>query len=203
MKILLVYLQPKDLPEVLEPLADIFCDKLFLRYFRYPRVYEVANDFIKLHSEYTHIFWLQNDIVLNPIDFESCIQKLIQYDFAILGLSMNVDLLEHRDKLAYTVKPFNTKTYEDFKWAKKGEHIGIIKVFHNGGPFLIERNLYLKFPLIGEEITGFNADIVLGKQLWDNSINYYLDSEANLNHLRHVGKMQVNLKRPHTEFIRV
>jgi len=203
LKILLVYLQPKDLPEVLEPLNDIFCDKLFLRYFRYPRVYKVANDFIKLHSEYSHIFWLQNDIVLNPINFESCIQKSIHYNFSILGLSMNVDLDEFRNKLAYTVNPFDTKTYDNFKWAKKGEHEGIIKVFHNGGPFLIKRDLYLKFPVIGEDVTGFNADIVLGKQLWDDSINYYLDSEANLKHLRFTGKMQVNLKRPHTEFTRV
>jgi len=58
MKILLVYLQPKDIPEVLEPLDDIFCDKLYLKYFPYPDVYFEALDFIKLHREYTHIFRL-------------------------------------------------------------------------------------------------------------------------------------------------
>jgi len=204
MKILLVYLQPKDIQEVLEPLDDIFCDKLYLKYIKYPDVYEIANDFIKRHSEYTHIFWLQNDIVLNPSDFESCVQKLIHYDFQLLGLSMNVDLSGLGKHLkAFTIEPFEIHNYKRVEWARAYQYKGIVNVFHNGGPFLIERTLYLKFPLHGDKVTGFNADMHFGLELWGENIKYPLDTKANLKHLRYVGKMQVNLKRPHTEYIRV
>jgi len=205
MKILLVYLQPKDLPEVLEPLKEIFCDKLYLKYMKYPDVYFAAYDFIRLHKEYSHIFWLQNDIVLTPQAFGLCIKKLIDNEFIILGLSMNVGLAGNQKSLsAYTTEPFDIlHDRKKIEWAKKGEHIGIIEVFHNGGPFLIERKLFLQFPLHGDLETGFNADMHQGSELWHCNINYPLDSEADLKHLRYVGKMQVNLKKPHTEYIRI
>jgi len=202
MKILLVYLQPKDIPEVLEPLREIQCDKLFLRYIQYPDVYRVAHKFIKDHSEYTHIFWLQNDIILTLKDFENCIWKLLKNNLRILGLSMNVDL-ENPNQMAYTMKHFPYKTKNNIQWAKKGEHEGIIEVFHNGGPFLIERSLFLYIPLHGWGKTGYNADIVHGIEFWQSHTKYYLDSEANLKHLRGIGVMQVNKKMPQAELIRV
>jgi len=106
MKILLVYLQPKDIIEVLEPLKEIECDKLFLRYIPYPDVYRVAFNFIKEHSEYTHIFWLQNDIILTKNDFENCCEIFFRNNFRILGLSMNVDL-KNPNLMAYTTKHFS------------------------------------------------------------------------------------------------
>ena len=205
MKILLVYLQPKDIPEVLEPLEDIFCDKLYLKYIPYPDVYFQAYDFIKLHSEYTHIFWLQNDIVLTPLAFGLCVAKFKVNNLKLLGLSMNVGLSGNEKFYdAYTIEPFALHyNHTSIEWAKKGQYKGIKNVFHNGGPFLIERKLYLKFPLHGEVGTGFNADMHFGFELWRENILYPIDTEANLKHLRYVGKMQVNLKTPHTEFIRI
>jgi len=202
MKILLVYLQPKDIPKVLEPLKDIFCDKLYLKYFPYPDVYFEALDFIKRHTEYTHIFWLQNDIILNPSDFDNALRKINANQ--ILGLSMNVGLSGNQKFYdAYTIEPFEINKHKKIEWAKKGQYKGIKNVFHNGGPFLIERKLYLEFPLHGDLKTGFNADMYMGFELWRANIPYPLDTEANLKHLRYVGKMQVNLKRPHTEYIRI
>jgi len=113
LKILLIYLQPKDLDEVLEPLKEIECDKLFLRYIPYPIVYQIALDFIRKHIEYTHIFWLQNDIILTKKDFENCIWKLVKNNLRILGLSMNVDL-KNPNLMAYTT--------EHFKYEHKKKH---------------------------------------------------------------------------------
>lgn len=204
MKILLVYLQPKDIPQILEPLKRIPCDKLYLKYIPYPFVYRAAYNFIQAHSEYTHIFWLQNDIMLSLEQFEACIKKLIENNLSLLGLSMNVDgSRDGRNLLAFTTKPFDIQKKKKIDWAKRGEYSGLIKVFHNGGPFLIERMLYLHYPLHGDTKTGFNADIYHGLELnWDN-IEYYLDSKANLNHLRYIEKMQVGRKQAITEFVRL
>ena len=202
MKILLVYLQPKDIPEVLEPLKEIPCDKLYLKYIKYPDVYHVANDFILNHSEYTHIFWLQNDIILTKKDFAKAKSRLLNYNLDILGLSMNVDMSGGRYKCAYTIEPFEIHKIKKIHWALFGQYHGLKNVFHNGGPFLINRKLYLRFVLHGDEKTGFNADMNQGFELWRENIPYPLDTNINLLHLRYIGIMQVGKKEPCTELIR-
>jgi len=197
MKILLVYLQPKDIPEVLEPLKDIFVDKIYLKYMKYPEVYEVALKFIKNHTEYTHIFWLQNDIVLNNSDFEKAVTRI--HENNILGLSMFVEMENFKD-MAYTIEPFKI-TEQKYEWAIHGTK-GIIQVFHNGGPFICKREFYLKYPLTGD-FQGYNADYYHGFEMWRNNEPYYLISDANLSHLRFKGEMQVHKKTPHLEFIRI
>lgn len=46
-KPLLVYLQAGDYPEVLEPLKDIPCDKLILKYMAYPWPHDLAREFFR------------------------------------------------------------------------------------------------------------------------------------------------------------
>ncbi len=202
MSILLVYIQPKDIPEVLEPLKEIPCDKLYLKYIKYPDVYHVAKDFILNHSEYTHIFWLQNDIILTKKDFAKAKSRLLNYNLDILGLSMNVDMSGGRYKCAYTIEPFEIHKIKKIHWALFGQYHGLKNVFHNGGPFLINRKLYLRFVLHGDEKTGFNADMNQGFELWRENIPYPLDTNINLLHLRYIGIMQVGKKEPCTELIR-
>jgi len=202
LKILLVYLQPKDIPEVLEPLKEIPSDKLYLKYYPYPLVYHEALVFIQRHSEYTHILWLQNDIVLTKKDFAKAKSQLLNYNLDLIGLSMNVDMSGGRYKCAYTIEPFKIHKTKKIEWALFGQYHGIKNVFHNGGPFLIDRKLYLRFPLHGDETTGFNADMNMGLELWRENIPYPLDTNINLLHLRYIGLMQVGNKEPITEYIR-
>jgi len=203
MKILLVYLQPKDIPEVLEPLKEIPCDKLYLKYYPYPSVYQEAFLFIQRHSEYTHILWLQNDIVLTKKDFAKAKSQLLNSNLDLIGLSMNVDMSGGRYKCAYTIEPFGIHyNHQSFEWALFGQYHGLKNVFHNGGPFLILRKLYLRFPLHGDKGTGFNADLHMGFELWRENIPYPLDTNINLLHLRYIGVMQVGTKEPITEYIR-
>jgi len=202
MKILLVYLQPKDIPEVLEPLKEIPCDKLFLKYQPYPSVYQNAFLFIKNHSEYTHIFWLQNDIILTKKDFAKAKSRLLNYNLDLLGLGMNVDMSGGRYKCAYTIEPFEIHKIKRIEWALFGQYHGLKNVFHNGGPFLITRELYLKYPLHGDIETGYNADMNQGLELWRDNIPYPLDTNINLLHLRYIGIMQVGKKESCAKLIR-
>lgn len=201
-KILLVYLQPKDIKEVLEPLKEIPCDKLYLKYTPYPVVYQLAYDFIRDHPEYTHIFWLQNDIILNKQVFAAiCYEFASLPDIDILGVSMNVDLGENRNRCAFTTAPISRKNLK-IDWPIRGFFEGIIKVYHNGGPFLIKRPLYMIFPLRGEERTGINADVLHGEALWNEKIPYYLDTRIHLKHLRYQGEMMIHKKESALEFVR-
>ena len=94
MKILLVYLQPKDgLTKVSKHLYDMGVDVLKLKYYPYPLVYQIARKTIESHPEYTHIVWLQNDIVLKKKDFIKLVNRYHSTgEPEILGASMNVDL---------------------------------------------------------------------------------------------------------------
>ena len=201
MKILLIHLKPKDgLYEVDEALAKIKCDRLTLKYFPYPHPYKIALATIKEHKEYSHIVWVQNDIILTKEVFDKLVLQIESKKLSILGASMNVDLSpDGKEKCAYTTKPF-----EGFKppYVKLGDNMGIIKVFHNGGVFIATREFYIKFPLKGNGKSGYNADIVQGREIYDAGENYYLDTSLNLLHLRFMGTMEVNRKPPGIEFVR-
>lgn len=201
MNVLLIYLQPKCIKEVLEPLSKIPVDKLYLKYYPYPDVYKLAYNFIRDHPEYTHIFWLQNDIVLTSEHFNQILYKYgTNPDIQVLGVAMNVDLQENKHKLAFSTAPISPKNL-NIDWPINGFFDGIIEVFHNGGPFLINREIFMVFPLRGDK-RGYNADIYHGIELWEAGIPYYLDTDITLKHLRYYGEMLVNKKEPEMEFVR-
>ena len=201
MKILLIYLKPKDgLEKVDEELAKIKCDKLILKYFPYPDVYRIALRTIIEHSEYSHLFWLQNDIVLTKEIYERMALEIAQREIPILGASMNVDLSPFgKTKCAFTTVPFegNKPPYVTI-----GENMGLIKVFHNGGVFIAKREFFIRFPLKGMGKAGYNADILQGREIWESEFDYYLNADIHLTHLRFMGSMQVGIKEPEIEFIK-
>lgn len=201
MKILLIYLKPKDgLEKVDEELAKIKCDKLILKYFPYPTVYRIALRTIIEHSEYSHLFWMQNDIVLTKEIYEKMALEIESRELPILGASMNVDLSpDGKAKSAYTTRPFegNKPPY-----VRIGENMGLIKVFHNGGVFIAKREFFIRFPLKGMGKAGYNADILQGREIWESEFDYYLNADIHLTHLRFMGSMQVGIKEPEIEFIK-
>jgi len=203
MNVLIVYLQPKDLNEVLEPLSKIKCDKIFIKYFKYPDCYEIARGFIRNHPEYDFILWLQNDIILNEDDFFNLCRDVKKYNLDILGASMNVDLSsEGWEKCAFCIEPVDFSDKKNMPYADLGDFEGIVKVNHNGGVFIAKRDLMIKYPLKGFDKAGYNADLLHGIELRGGSIQYFLNADIHLKHLRYCGTMQVNKKTPVMEYVR-
>lgn len=213
MNCLLIYLKPKDeLDRVEEALKEIPCDRLILSYFPYPTVYQIAMKTVKEHPEYSHIIWVQNDIVFTREAYLKMTRAIEKNGFSILGCSMNVDLSPAgQEKCAYTVREFNFPTGHkewisalgvSIPYVRKGEYSGIIRVYHNGGPFIVERDFFLRYPLTGVGKAGYNADIKHGKSIYDGGFDYFLDCDLHLEHLRYLGVMQVGRKEPKTEFVK-
>jgi len=205
---LIIYLEPKSgLSEVKRELKKIPCDIICLKYMKYPDVYKVALRTVKSHSEYTHIVWVQNDIIFNKEAFFKLCKGIKSIEGSILGASMNIDLSHHGlKKCAYTTEPFlfnetNGFIDKDPPYRDKGIDRGIIPIFHNGGVFICTREFYLRFPLRGFKETGYNADLVHGIEINANQEKYYLDTSIHLKHLRYQGKMQVGKKPIEVEFI--
>lgn len=204
MKVLIVYLQPcNDLHEVFEALDEIPHDILKLKYFPYPDVYRIIHRTILNHPEYTHIIWLQNDIVLNKESVEKLIKGIASSRVAILGAVMNVDLTpKGLDVLAYTVEPFVHHLTIPPPFVKKNRFRGKKRVFHNGGVFICSRDFYLQFPIMGHFKTGYNADIAQGRKIWNAGFDYFVDNEIILKHLRYKGTMKVGKLPPEIEIVR-
>jgi len=199
MNVLLIYLQPKDIDEVLTPLKEIITDTLYLKYFPYPHVYKIAMKTIQQHPEYDYIFWLQNDIVLTKNDFWNMCNDIKKNNYDILGASMNVDLsYDGFEKCAFTKRPYMNP--KDPPFENLGDNEGIIQVFHNGGPFICKRQFLIDHPLTGDT-RGYNADYHHGKELFFEKIPYFLNADIHLKHLRYQGEMQVNKKTPEIEFL--
>ena len=204
MNVLLIYLQPKDgLGHIRNQLIDIPCDKLILKYFPYPTVYKVASDTIKKHSEYSHILWIQNDIVFNKEHYFKLCESFQSTGENILGCSMNVDLTpEGKELCAFTVRPFEKTPAGYIPFVKKGVYEGKVKVYHNGGVFLCTREFFNQFPLKGFGKSGYNADIEQGSKIFKAGKNYLVDTSIHLEHQRYRGIMQVGIKEPEIEIIK-
>lgn len=201
---LVIYLQPKDgLGHIRNQLLNVPCDKLILKYYPYPDVYNIALKTIKEHPEYSHIIWVQNDINFNKDAYFKLIKGLAAWKLEILGASMNVDLSPRGMKfLAYSVQPFEIHPTSHIPFTEKGRHKGLVKVFHNGGVFACTREFYLKFPLTGKGKAGYNADIQHGQDIRDAGIKYFVDNEIFLKHERYMGINKVGVKEPEVEVIR-
>ena len=201
---LIIYLQPTNgLDEVDEQLKLIPCDILKLKYFPYPDVYKIATKTIECHAEYDYIIWLQNDIVLTFEAFKNLCAGIMNPHIDILGAVMNVDLSpDGLELLAYSIEPFKLMIGIKTPFVNKDDYRGLKRCFHNGGVFICSRKFYLDNPLTGMGKAGYNADYEHGKKIWNKGIDYFVDNEICLKHLRYQGTMQVGIKKPEVEFVK-
>lgn len=204
MKPLLIYLKPKDdLPLVDEAIKSIPCEKLILKYLPYPTVYTVALRAIQMNEKFTHIIWVQNDIIFGKKDYDRLVSQFKKLDLQTLGCVMNVSLTEKdRGLLAYTMHNFELTPTGAIPWMQRGYYKGVIRCFHNGSVFMCTREHYLKHPLTGRGKAGYNADYILGKELYDANIPNWIDTDIELKHLRFEGTMQVGKKTPEVEWVK-
>ena len=187
-----MYLQPKDIPEVLNPLNEIKESKLFLKYMPYPDVYRVAMAQIELHPEFDVIFWHQNDTIITNELFQQMKKDFIESKLDFLAFNCNVDLTDYgMSHGAYSMREVSTPHYGNIDWVPMGEHKGIIEVQHSGCPFMISRKLLLQCPLKGEPITGINADVIHCLDLKSMGVPVMLHADYRILHLRYRGEMLV------------
>ena len=200
---MIIYLQPKDgLDKIKEELLKIPCDKLILKYIKYPEVYRIAQKTIESHPEYDSIIWVQNDIIFTVNDYEKLCKSFKVWKLDILGCSMNVDLsVDGLDLCAFTVDKFTVSPGMSIPWVKLNQFAGLVKVFHNGSVFIARREFLMAFPLTGIGKAGYNADIKHGTEIAAAGINYYVDTSIRLKHLRYQGINKVGKKLPGIEFI--
>jgi hypothetical protein len=200
---LIIYLQPKDeLEDVWLQLENIPCDKLVIRYMPYPMCYKAAYQQINEKKEYTHIIWVQNDIIFKKEDYFKLVKDFKETRALILGKAMNVDLSPKGLGLgAFTTEPFEFNSGLDVPFEPLTQR-GIIPCFHNGGVFITTREFYLKYPLKGIGQRGYNADFRHGKEIREAGLTYLIDTDEPLKHLRYKGKMMVGKKYPEVEYVK-
>lgn len=208
-KPLLVYLQPKDLPEVLIPLSKIPIDKLYIKYHTEKQAFQRLHLFIDFHwKEYTHLVLFENDIIVRPDDFRQLICDIEEYPFLdIISGVMNVDMDENKDYLACTTDLPNLQYPRVMHWIpKENMSIGIHRIRHAGFSLVAIKTKMLFHNWI---LKGFDkntegdidADLYFSHECAKANIPMYVDSRICLTHLRYKGKMMVGIKEPEMEFV--
>ena len=219
---LLCYLQAKDIPEVLDELESIPCDKLYIKYYEYPYPHRIARDYFLSHPEYTHLIIQPPDLIVKKEHFEKLKQDLIEHPFIeILGGVCNVDLDENKDSWAICFNlpslEFHNRVYH---WVKKQNFdYPIIRVRHCGHVFMfVSRQVVENLTINGEEITGTNrpgydgcdwkdnkdgfaADLFFCTNCYKSNIPIYVDTHVDMMHLRFQGELLVGKRESQTVFV--
>ena len=211
---LYVYLQPKIIPHVLEPLKEIPCDKLYIRYYPYPEPHRIARKFFLEHPEYTHLIIHPNDIIITKADYLKLLDDLQRYPFLeVISGVMNVDLEDNKDHLAACFNlPLLNYNDRRYYWIPR-EHVkGIQRVRHVGFSLTAISRKVIEELKDENGRPGFDGvdpktESIDGADVWFSNCCYhagipiYIDCDIFLVHERYVGEMQVGKKEPHIEFI--
>lgn len=215
---LLCYLRPKDIPEVLDNLEQVPCDKLYINYYQYPHPHRIARDYFLAHPEYDWMIVHTNDLVVTKDDYEKIKKDIEDHPFLeIISGVCNVDMDKESDvwNICYNLPTleFMNRRYH---WVKKGSFEGIQRVRFAGFPFMwIKRQVVegLMSYLDNEKTrAGFDGTDLFGKDgyaadLWfmhacyKSNIPVYVDSRVDMKHLRFVGEMLVGKREPITLFV--
>ena len=198
---LLFFMHGKDLPEVLNPLKEIPCDKYFVNYYTSKQAYKFGRDFFLNNEEYTHLIIQTVDMIPTKEGFEALMKHDQNYD--IISGVMNVDLTENKDNLAITDEiPSENPKGRIFNWITKKDFTQLITVGFVGFSFTrISRKVVKELPF-REDITGFSQDVTFANDCKKKNIPIYADTGIFFKHLRYVGESMVGKKEPSCELIK-
>lgn len=217
---LIVYWRPKDLPEVLDNLDKIDCDKMYCNYMKYPTNYNESRKHFLDHPEYTHYVALPNDLVVTKEIFEKMCNTLENNDYPVLSGCCNVDMEGNKDKVNVCLKlpdlGYDSRIY---RWLAESQRLDAISRGHHiielgfaGFPCMfIRRDILEKIPFatvpfetdlrpMWETRGGFGGDIAFCTSLKHYGIPNRVDLTCMMKHLRFEGKMLVGVKEPNIEF---
>lgn len=202
MKPILIYFNPKDLPQILEEYSKIKCiDKAMFCYFPYPQVIKKAKEWLSKHFEYTHILVASNDIIVKEENVKKLLRVAEKYK-TISGV-MNVDLKKYRNNWNVTTtlplwEPFN----RSYRWFGKKDY-GIIKIMHSGWALMcVERELLLSKTKEGRSFWKasyegkYGMDLNFSHCCNAEKIPLFADTSNQMLHLRHQGEFLVGKKEP-------
>jgi len=193
-KPLLVYLQAGDYPEVLEPLKEIPCDKLILKYMAYPWPHDLAREFFLQHEEYTHLIIHPQDLVVTKEDYFKLYNDIRKYNFPVLSGVCNVS--NHgKFKALWSISKklpslIHNKRYYEFM--PMGEGLGIIDVKFQGFIFcFIKRNVIERTTINGDYIFrgaihingGAAPDLTFCHNCDEIGVKIYVDTNVRMKHL--------------------
>ena len=211
-KPLLAYLQAKDIPEVLNELQYIPCDKLYVKYYAYPNPHRIIREYFLSHPEYTHLCIVPPDLIVTEKNYWDMYQNVVDYPFiSVISGVCNVDLMDEKDYWACTKVLPGLQEPRVYDWYHKdcGLKGHIFTVPHSGFVFpWISRHVIERLTLNGERPgydgtfldgskDGFASDLLFSHSLWNNHVPQYVDSNVEMKHLRYEGEMMVGVKDPH------
>jgi hypothetical protein len=213
---LICYLQAKDIPDVLNPLKEIPCDKLYIKYYAYPHPHRIARDFFLEHEEYTHLIIHPPDLIVKAPHFFLLKNDLEYHDFLeVLGGVCNVDMGENIDKwnICFNLPSLGIHK-RVYQWVKKRRFDpSIIRVRHCGNSFMfvsraVVENLKDESGRPGLDGTdlydkdGFAPDLFFCTSCYKSNIPIYVDTEVQMVHLRFEGDMLVGKREPQTLYVK-
>jgi len=211
---LITYLRPKDIPQVLDALETIPCDKLYINYYPYPHPHRIARDYFLAHPEYTHLCIVTNDLIVTSNHFDKMMSNVKNHPMlsVICGVC-NVDGDQEKTKwnICLDLPPIKEKN-RSYHWVKMNDELrGIwLRVAFAGFPFMVcsrhiieglmqrpERPGYDGCDLFG--VDGFATDLWFCTSLWERHIPIFCDTGIEMKHLRYEYELQVGIKEPNCE----
>jgi hypothetical protein len=212
-KPLYCYLQPKDIPEVLEPLEQIPCDKLYIKYFPYPYPHRIVREFFLQREQYTHLILHTNDYIVTKQDYEKLISDVEKYPFLeVISGTMNVDLQDELNNMAFTFDLPTLHYPRVYNWLPRGLVKGIQRVRHVGFSLTcIKRMVIMDLKIDGrngfdgtdmDKTEDFAPDLWFSHSCNAANIPIYVDTDIQLHHMRFHGEMLVGKEEPTLEFVK-
>lgn len=189
MKAVLIYFNPKDLPEVLEEFNKIeSIDKILFCYFSYPLVIAIAKAWLTYHPEYTHVMIASTDLIVKEKNIVRMLDTAGDYG-VICGVS-NVENNDFRFLTICRELPIKNIDYRQYKWLRKRKQ-GIIKISHSGFSLIcVKREIILKEGFWDAPLQ-VSMDLNFSYRCYENEIDIYCDTENIMKHLRHQGKLKI------------
>ena len=189
----------KDLPEVLNPLKEIPCDKYFVNYYTSKQAYGFARDFFLNNEEYTHLIIQTVDMIPTKEGFEALMKHDQNYD--IISGVMNVDLTDNKNNLAITDGiPSENPKGRIFNWVARKDYSELIQVDWIGFSFTrISRKVVKDLPF-REDSSGYSQDVTFAIDCKNKNIPIYADTSIFFKHLRYKGELMVGKKEKSCRF---
>lgn len=202
-KPLIVFCNVYDCEPVIEKLKDVPCDQLHINHFPYPENFKIITEFFNSHKDYTHLFYLDTDLILTKDIFLEMIEYVSKKNPPVYGVCFNVDEEVDKDKLACCLNmPSLEISKRIYKWVTEEDRqsflnqgINILKVKFSGGLHFVRRDIfkripYSKVPSIdlrqkGEKELGYGTDLAFAHYCDFLDIPIIVDLRYKLKHLRY------------------
>jgi hypothetical protein len=198
-KVLLVILKFRELPQFREAVKDLKIDKLWIKWYGQitkPDAYSVAREEFLKRTEYTHLLLLTDDVIIQQKDIDQLIQDYEDTGCDVISGWFNNDLTTHADdtNFSYTLPPDppSNGSYEGYhfekikkveQWQSVIPGAWRLEVLHQGTALsLISRKIIEEVPFRNSQ--GCCIDSCLSLDLAEKGIKQYVDLRVRTLHLK-------------------